>query len=141
MRVHAVGLDWYGRRLRRQRWTPGAVLVSLLLGVLVVSLVITLLSVALVAAILAGVGYLSYRVVRALMTAPEPRPARIVARPEDCWRWRGPPIRSSLHLLAVREFDRFRRRRLPSTQRTWGADGRGGGQPTWRTRRRICARP
>jgi hypothetical protein len=69
------GMHAYGRGLGGRRWSPGGVILALIVGVLLLAVVVTLLALALAGAILLGGAYLGYRVLRAVLTRQTP-PAR-----------------------------------------------------------------
>src|SRR5215204_4783514 len=68
MRRHPISIQMGGRQLRRHQWSPGSVVIALVVGAVVALLAVLLLVAALVAAVLAAVAYAGYRGLRAALT-------------------------------------------------------------------------
>jgi hypothetical protein len=112
MRMHVVGWEFDARRLRRRRWSPGTVILALILGVIALAIAITLLMMAVAGAILIGGAYVGYRVLSAAfrreraLAAPARR-SRISREARGLLEMARTPDPLDRYLIAVREFDRL----------------------------------
>jgi hypothetical protein len=112
MRMQFVGWDLDARRLRRRRWTPGAVILALVLGVIALAIAVTLLLMAVAGAIVIGGAYGGYRLLRATLwresALPAAKRSRRISRETrgfiEMARTTDPLDR---YLIAVREYDRL----------------------------------
>lgn len=112
MRMQMIGWEGGLRRLHGRRWTPGAVLLALVLGLAALVLAVTLLALALAGAIVLGGAYLGYRVLRAAIVrgqgGPSRRRVQRVARDaRGLLEMARTPDPLERYLIAVREFDRI----------------------------------
>lgn len=113
MRMQMVGWDWQVRRLRRRHWTPGAVAIAMVMGLVTLVIALTLLALALAGAILLGGAYLGYRVLRGAFSAGGSRAVergamrRVAKEARGLLEMARTPDPLDRYLIAVREFDRI----------------------------------
>lgn len=112
MRGHLVGWEIGVRRVRRRRWSPGAVIIALILGIIALALALTLLVMAMTGAVLVGGAYVGYRLLRlALRSGPDldarARQGRIPREARGLLEMARTPDPLDRYLIAVREFDRL----------------------------------
>lgn len=70
MRTHVAGMEWSVRRMRRRRWTPLSIALTAAAGVVVLTLVLALLVLTVATLLLAAGVYLSYRLLRWMLSRP-----------------------------------------------------------------------
>jgi hypothetical protein len=114
MRGHIVGWEFDARRLRRRRWTPGSVMIALVLGVIALAIAVTLMMMAFAGAILVGGAYLGYRVLRgvvmdrpAVVEPARTRKGRLPRETRGLLEMARTPDPLDRYLIAVTEFDRL----------------------------------
>jgi hypothetical protein len=111
-RGRTFGWEWNVRRVRQRHWTPGRVILALILSALVLALICTLLVLALAGAVLAAPIYLGYRILRAQQRSRRRAPAgadprRLARDARGLLEMARTPDPLDRYLLAVREFDRI----------------------------------
>lgn len=114
MRGHIVGWEFDARRLTRRRWSPGSVIIALVLSVIALAIAVTLVMMALAGAILVGGAYVGYRVLRATVFArpaiaepSHPRKGRLAREARGLLEMARTPDPLDRYLIAVTEFDRL----------------------------------
>lgn len=111
-------LGYYGRRMRRHRWSPLSVGAALIAGAVLVGLMLTLLALALAGAAMVGGVWLGYRVLRAMLSSgrtsgraalPPTGPAsgKVTREARGLLEMARTPDPLDRYLLAVEEFDRI----------------------------------
>ncbi len=68
MRAYGAGMEWSVRRMRRRRWTPLSIALTIVAGLLVGALAAALLLLTVFTLLLAAGAYLSYRALRWLLS-------------------------------------------------------------------------
>ncbi len=112
MRVQLIGWDWQMRRLQRHHWSPGAIAIAVVMGLVTLLCALMLIALALAGAVLVGGAYLGYRVLRATFSggghAIEQGTTRRMAREaRGLLEMARTPDPLDRYLIAVREFDRI----------------------------------
>lgn len=114
MRGHIVGWQFDARRLHRRRWTPGSVMIALVLGLIALAIAVTLMLMAFAGAILVGGAYLGYRLMRGVVTdrpsITEPirtRKGKLPRETRGLLEMARTPDPLDRYLIAVTEFDRL----------------------------------